>query len=155
MLPLLGATGRPLTCNHEFHFGCLESWSKNNSNDGRCKCPLANCDQIFTCMQVKTAIPGGKPQYFPVGGKYACNNCSDFVNSPALSTNGCDHYFCSQCISELMENKHICPVDKKAYTDIKVSTCVGAPPVATVSWNPPFLALTPAVNLNFHTNEAQ
>nr|CDS32446.1 zinc finger protein [Hymenolepis microstoma] len=137
MLPLLGTTGSPLTCGHKFHFGCLNSWSMNNSNGGRCKCPLATCDQIYMCMEVKTTIVGSKPQYFPVEVNYPCNSCSGFVKSPALSINGCDHYFCYRCISRLMDNEHTCPVDKSAFTDIKVATCVGAPPVATIPLDVP------------------
>ncbi|VDO15406.1 unnamed protein product [Rodentolepis nana] len=133
LTPLVGTTGSPLTCGHEFHIGCLQIWSKSNSIYGRCKCPLATCGQIFDCMQVKAAIPGERPKYLPVEDNYVCKNCSRLLNSPAFSTNGCEHYFCAKCISELRNKRPICPVEKSVFTDIKVSACVGAPIVATIT----------------------
>ncbi|VDO02884.1 unnamed protein product [Rodentolepis nana] len=84
-------------------------------------------------MQVESVIPGMRPKYLPVEDDYVCKNCTRFVNSPAFSTNGCEHYFCSKCTSEFRNKMPICPVDKTAFTDIKVSACVGAPIVATIT----------------------
>ncbi|VUZ40737.1 unnamed protein product [Hymenolepis diminuta] len=130
--PLFNTTGSPVTCDHEFHFGCLESWNKNNASDGKCKCPLATCDKTFICMKVTTMDEGSNPEYFPVALNYPCNLCYSFVKSPAISPSGCDHYFCSDCILQLSTGKHMCPTNNKPFTSIDVSACVGAPPTTTI-----------------------
>ncbi|VUZ41474.1 unnamed protein product [Hymenolepis diminuta] len=126
-LPLLGTTGSPVTCSHYFHFGCLEKWSTNNLNDGKCQCPVATCRKIYMCMEVKTLIEGSSPLYFPVERNYRCRLCKDFVRSWATSLNSCDHYFCMRCFTRLKNGRHICPVDGKPFTVLYKSECIGAP----------------------------
>lgn len=133
-LPLMmGAIGKPVTCNHSFRFGCLELWTENNANNGGCKCPDANCDKYYQCIRVMTMRDGADSVYYPIERDYHCPVCNELVKDDFASPNTCDHNFCYTCLYNRIVEESVCPIDRKPFNGVEIFSCVGALPSKAVS----------------------
>ncbi|VUZ49537.1 unnamed protein product [Hymenolepis diminuta] len=134
-LPLVtGVTvGRPVPCNHTFHFGCLDSWSRVHAVNGECKCPEETCFMRYKCMvAITTGIGSNVEEFYPIEINYLCPLCNEVVIGEVVSPNLCEHYFCIECITKVGFSSPTCPIDGIPFDVIQVSPCVGAPPTKSV-----------------------
>ncbi|KAI7811756.1 hypothetical protein IRJ41_018820 [Triplophysa rosa] len=67
-----------------------------------------------------------------------CSIClNSFHEQPVATPEGCEHYFCLDCILEWSNNANSCPVDRKVFNNILLRKCHGGKVQKTIAIQKP------------------
>ncbi|KAG7468431.1 hypothetical protein MATL_G00142910 [Megalops atlanticus] len=72
-----------------------------------------------------------------------------FQEQPVATPEGCEHYFCLDCILEWSKNANSCPVDRIAFSHIHLRKCYGGKVTKTITVQKPVKAEEEVVDVDF------